>query len=205
MKKVLFFAILACMFVSCSSDGSREIQIDEVKFVQSGDYPIEQYSKVSSIFEVVPGKYTISWRLVDDAPRHKNYNVELKMKLRLKKTVEIFPETYDDLETLLWPWEFELTDANGKPLGSQINGISVAINPAEEWRTNDLTNKDGMMDFLNFIGSTPGTEIEVVCNTMAFWDPGLSDVPELIKSAKGVQCVMEEDDNYLERRIGVIK
>lgn len=80
MKKILLFAFWACMFVSCSSDGSREIQIDEVEFVRDNDsYPMENFSKVSSIFEVIPGKYALSWRLVNDLPQMQNYNVDLKL------------------------------------------------------------------------------------------------------------------------------
>ena len=75
MKKVLLFAILACMFVSCSSDGSREIQIDEITYTPSSDFiKPNEIEKVSSIFEVVPGKYELAWEKIQDVPQAQNYN-----------------------------------------------------------------------------------------------------------------------------------
>ena len=97
MKKVLFFAILACMFVSCSSDGSREIQIDEITFTPDEDFiKPNEIEKVASIFEVVPGTYELAWTKIQDAPQIQNYNVSLKLKLRLKRTVKFSEEFLND-------------------------------------------------------------------------------------------------------------
>ena len=78
MKKILLFAFLACVFVGCSSDGSREIQIDEVSFVPNTEMDNSEIEKVSSIFEVLPGKYELSWKLVKDHPGCQIYNISLK-------------------------------------------------------------------------------------------------------------------------------
>lgn len=94
MKKILFFAILACMFVSCSSDGSCEIQIDEVSFTPKFEH-IKTIDKVSSIFEVIPGKYELAWKSVQEGPQFQHFNVSLKLKLRLKRTVR-FTEKFLD-------------------------------------------------------------------------------------------------------------
>lgn len=213
MKKFLLFAILACMFVGCSSDGSREIQIDEVEFVKEyKHHKIEDYSKVSSIFEVVPGKYSISWRLVHDLPQSQNYNVELKLKLRLKKTVNIHPEVYETLGNATYkvtdpyvpcPFGFYLVNANGEPETSIVQRLSIDYLPLEDWQGKGTYNKDQMMDFINFLASKPGTEIDVVCNIIGM-KSGPNDCTEIIKNARGIQCVMMDEDRQFEDRIGTI-
>lgn len=211
MKKILLFAFLACMFVSCSSDGSREIQIDEVQFVPEYDHlKIEDFTKVASIIEVVPGKHTISWRLVNDMPLVQNYNVELKLKLRLNKTIKIRPEVYEKLGNSTYkdrgvnsPFGFYLLNANGEPEKITVQKLSIDYLPLEDWQSKGTYNKDQMMDFVNFLASKPGTEIDVVCNIIGM-KSGPKDCVEIIKNARGIQCVMWDDDDSFERNFGTI-
>lgn len=213
MKKILFIALLASVFVGCSSDGSREIQIDEVKFVPEYEHQkIEDYSKVSSILEVVPGKYSLSWRLVHDLPQAQNYNVELKLKLRLKKSVKVLPKVYETLGNATYkhgghdvscPFGFYLVNANGEPEKIIISTLSIDYLPLEDWQGKGTYNKDQMMDFVNFLASKPGTEIDVVCN-MIGTKSGPNDCKEIIKNARGIQCVMGYADNDFERNFGTI-
>ena len=90
MRKNFYLLVLSALFVGCSSDGSREIQIDEVEFIPYFNHQkIENCKIASSIFEVVPGKYELAWKLCTEAPQIKNFNVSLKLKLRLKKSIDI--------------------------------------------------------------------------------------------------------------------
>ena len=214
MKKYLFLALFASIFVGCSSDGSREIQIDEVEFVRGYEsYPMEQFAKVSSIFEVVPGKYSLSWRLVNDLPQMQNYNIELKLKLRLKKTVKVLPEVFEKMGNASYegtnknnvscPFSFILLDANGKPEKTIVQKLSIDYLPLEDRQGKGTYNKDQMMDFINFLASKPGTEIDIVCNIIGM-KSGPNDCVEIVKNARGIQCVMNDVDSQFERMIGTI-
>lgn len=214
MKKILFLTILACVFVSCSSDGSHEIQIDEVQFVPEYDsQKIEDYSKIKSIFEIVPGNYTILWRLVYDLPQMQQYNVELKLKLRLKKTVKILPKVYETLGNATYtittdgvycPFMFNLVNANGEPEKINIQELQIDYLPLEDWQGKGMYNKDQMMDFINFLASKPGTEIDIVCYGVGH-KSGPNDCTEIIKNTRGIQCVMRDNDEIFEKYIGIIE
>ena len=214
MKKILFMALMASIFVGCSSDGSREIQIDEVKFLPESKYDkIEDCQKVSSIFEIVPGKYDLSWRLVHDMPLSQNYNVELKLKLRLKKSVKVLPEVFEKMSNTSYeitnnnnvrcPFGFYLVNANGEPEKSIVQTLRIDYLPLEDWQGKGTYNKDQMMDFVNFLASKPGAEIEVVCNCLGM-KSGPNDCKEIIKNARGIQCVMDDTDREFERNFGTI-
>ena len=216
MKKILFFAILACVFVSCSSDGSREIQIDEVEFVRGVNVfnvPIEKYSKVSSIFEVVPGKYSISWKLVNDVPQLKNFSIELKLKLRLKKTVKVLPTVFENLTNasskdnngVYMPFGFYLLDANGErdENSSAVQRFEMDRFPNDVIQTKGYYDIDKMMDFFKFLASKPGTEIDIVCYAIGSTF-GAQDCVKTIKNAKGIQCEMDDDDDSFSYKFGTI-
>ena len=207
MKKYYLFVFLAFIFVGCSSDGNREIQIDEVKFVpQYESDPIEKYSKVSSIFEVVPGTYQLSWALVQKVPQHKNYNVSLNLKLRLKRSVHFKKETLQDpksLEKVAFLFHFLLLDADGN------KDIDVSyFNAGNTGCTNTVSMKDSdqIMDFINFLQSKPGTEKEFVFNTLGYTTSveGV-DCIETCNNAKNIICELFWDDNHFENCWGSIE
>ena len=207
MKKVLLFAILACMFVSCSSDGSREIQIDEITYTPSSDFiKPNEIEKVSSIFEVVPGKYELAWEKIQDFPQAQNYNVSLKLKLRLKRTVKFTEKFLSDISSSN-SWfngiDLGLLDANGKE-DSDVQGFHFGYKGC----TNDGTmfDKDGYMDFINFLQSKPGTEKEFELNSFGMKTSvdGV-DCIETCKNAKSVVCKIGKSDRDFERSIGVIE
>ena len=207
MKKVLFFAILACMFVSCSSDGSREIQIDEITFTPDEDFiKPNEIEKVASIFEVVPGTYELAWTKIQDAPQIQNYNVSLKLKLRLKRTVKFSEEFLNDISNEHnWFSGFDLCllDADGKE-DSDVYEFHFGAKGC----TNDGTmfDRDEYMDFINFLQSNPGTEKEFELNSFGFVTSveGVNCI-EVCKNAKSVVCKIDTRDRDFERAIGVIE
>lgn len=207
MKKVLLFAILACMFVSCSSDGSREIQIDEITYTPSSDFiKPNEIEKVSSIFEVVPGKYELAWEKIYDLPQVQNYNVSLKLKLRLKRTVKFTEKFLSDISSSnswFYGIDLGLLDANGKE-DSDVQGFHFGYKGC----TNDGTmfDKDEYMDFINFLQSKPGTEKEFELNSFGMKTSvdGV-DCIETCKNAKSVVCKISFKDENFEESIGVIE
>ena len=217
MKKILFMALLACMFVGCSSNGSREIQVDEIEFVSKsklqGFDERSDYSKMKSIFEVVPGKYEISWNLVDNFPQTKQYNVALHLKLRLKRHVEVLPSVFETIQQAnaqdkinQWvPFEFYLADANGKVDMRTASGLKSDHNPYGEWDENGMENRDALLDFMNFLNSAPGTEIDIVANTIGL----VSSNVDCIKIIKNTRKIIFSDyvcnDKDFERKIGKIE
>ena len=183
MKKILFVAVLACMFVSCSSDGSREIQIDEVSF-PSGD----EFKKTSSIFEVVPGKYELAWKKVHDVPQLQNFNVSLKLKLRLKRTVKIsdeFLKYHKEEPSWFMEISFNLLDANGEG-DNDVQPLSIGY--IFDNSTNSV-DEDEFMDFINFLQSKPGTEKEFELNALGSKTSieGV-DCIETCKNARSISC-----------------
>ena len=205
MKKILLFAFLACVFVSCSSDGSREIQIDEVAFVPNVEMDKSKIEKVSSIFEVLPGKYELSWKLINDYPGSQGYNISLKLKLRLKRTVKVKDEylekikntSFDTMEGI----SFRLLDADGK-VNDAVTGFwpGYILKKGEE----KPFDRDQLMEFVDFLQSNPGTEKEFVFNsagsviTSNGWD-----CVKVCKTANGIVCEVESDGLF-EGAVGVI-
>ena len=212
MKKILLFAFLACMFVSCSSDSSREIQIDEVTFAPEPNRESpEKYSELSTIFEVVPGSYKISWRVIDDVPQLKNYDVQLNLRLRLKRHVNIIPELYDKAinnDVYFPPFSFILLDADGKydTLKCGVQELNIAYLPLDVMRENSgkRLDTDKYIDFLKFLASEPGTEIDVVVGALGT-ENTIVDCIKGIKETKGVKCIMTDTNEGFEKRIGKIQ
>ena len=210
MKKILLFAFLACMFVGCSSDGSREIQIDEVSYIPKHDYmKANEIEKVSSIFEVVPGKYELSWTKVQEVPQMQNFKVTLKLKLRLKRTVKFTEEFLEELDTNDSPFYelgFVLLDADGKePQNYNVQEFHFG----NKGITNDGNwfDKDAYMDFINFLQSKPGTEKEFELNTLGTIASSVDGCNCIVtcKNAKSVVCKISKEDDSFEKHIGVIE
>ena len=205
MKKILLFAFLACLFVSCSSDGSREIQIDEVSFVPNTEMDNSEIEKVSSIFEVLPGKYELSWKLIKDHPGNQIYNISLKLKLRLKRTVKIKDEYLEKIKKESFApmngISFRLLDADGK-VSDAVSGFTPGMIVNNEENPFD---RDLLMEFVDFLQSDPGTEKELVFNSAGSviasngWD-----CTKICKDAKSIVCEVESDSSF-EYDYGVIK
>lgn len=214
MKKYFCLLVLSALFVGCSSDGSREIQIDECEFIHDDDYKTEEYSKVMSVFEVVPGKYELAWKLVDDVPQLQNYAVSLKLKLRLKKKVNVKEEIinqYSEAEKdhvpyvdYMIPFHFQLLDPNGKVYDS-VQRFSLEDASLEEIRHNNVRfNKDQTMDFLRFLQSEPGTEIELLLYAIGHKNANWNCI-DACKNAKGIICVLSHEDESVEKGFGTIQ
>lgn len=202
MKKYFFLFVLSLLFVGCSSDGSREIQIDEVKF-SSYD---EKFKNVYSVLEVVPGKYELAWTRTINAPQLQNYSISLKLKLRLKRTVKVKPEVMDKVANakdlfspISNPFIFFLIDANGKKEDFGVQRFDLTTSFIDKW----VFNKDQTMDFLRFLQSKPGTEIELVIKTLGMIS-NVNNCIEICKGAKGIVCDVPYPDRF-ERDFGTIE
>ena len=212
MKKFLFMALMASMFAGCSSDGSREIQIDECGFIHSDNYKTEEFTKVMSVLEVVPGKYELAWKLVDDLPQQQNYSVSLKLKLRLKKKVSVKQEVFDEISEakdkdhpFLAPFRFVLLDANGKVEKITVQNFDLTYTSNAEWASNTSFNKDQTMDFLRFLQSEPGNEIELLVYAFGSKNKNINCI-DVCKNVKGIVCDVDtHTDEYFERNIGTIQ
>lgn len=219
MKKYLFMVLMACMFVGCSSDGSREIQIDEMKFVSGSVFKLEESKIISSIFEVVPGKYELSWKIVDDMPQMKYYDIVLKLKLRLKKTVNLKKEVIESISNINetnWANVFVtygdlfaiyLIDENGNNINETCR-FDIQSLPIQKLRKEKVKiNTEALLDFYRFIQSKPGTEIELVMygkGRIAF-DGTTENCVEDCKNARGIICIPDISDTHFLRDIGSIQ
>lgn len=218
MKKYFCLLVLSALFVGCSSDGSREIQIDECEYTPLFDHDnkdkMEKFTKLMSVFEVVPGKYELAWKLVDDVPQLQNYAVSLKLKLRLKKKVNVKEEIinqYSEAEKdhvpyvdYSIPFHFQLLDPNGKVYDS-VQSFSLEDASLEEIRHNNVYfNKDQTMDFLRFLQSEPGTEIELLLYAIGHKNANWNCI-DACKNAKGIICVLHHEDESVEESFGTIQ
>ena len=211
MKKYFFLFALSMLFVGCSSDGSREIQIDECNYAHSDLDKTEEFSKVMSVLEVVPGKYELGWTLVHNTPVSQNYAISLNLKLRLKRKVNVnddiikkVSEAKDGDHAFLSPFKFELLDADGKRENVTVQQFDLSYTSLAEWSKSTSFNKDQVMDFLRFLQSEPGTEIELHMYAFGSKNSDINCI-EVCKNAKGVICVLEDTDNSFERNIGTIQ
>lgn len=211
MKKYLFLFALSMLFVGCSSDGSREIQIDECNYAHSDLDKTEEFSKVMSVLEVVPGKYELGWTLVHNTPVSQNYAISLNLKLRLKRKVNVnddiikkVSEANDGDHAFSSPFRFELLDADGKRENGTVQPFDLSCTSLAEWSKSTTFNKDQSMDFLRFLQSEPGTEIELHMYAFGTENADNSCI-EVCKNAKGVICVLEDTDDRFEYEIGTIQ
>ena len=195
MKKIFILLMLCLLFVGCSSDGSRELQIDEMKFIPNVDGHENDCKIASSVFEVVPGKYELAWKLVLELPQAKQYDITLTLKLRLKKTVKLKQKVLDKMANttgvdemfIRSPFCFYLIDADGNK-----DETIYWTCPDRDYTTKWVFSKDKAMDFLRFLQSTPGSEIELVLHTPANVNP-LQNCIESCKGAKGIVCSVDTD------------
>jgi len=211
MKKLFLLISASMCLIGCSSNGSSEIQINEVDFVPGFNNTIEESAKVKNIFEVVPGNYKISWSLTTKAPGVKNFDVSIKLKLRLNKKVNVKKEIFDEVNKEdFYPYSlpvFMLIDADGKAFkaGNPCGLSEFEIGAAKNRQTShQFIDKDKIMDFLRFLQSEPGTEIEI--ETIAWGQiSGVShfNFKDDIKNAKGMICEILTDKDF-ERFYGII-
>ncbi len=214
MNNSLFIAMMTCIFVSCSSDGSCEMQIDELDFVSSEtiDRGSDEYdySKMKSIFEVVPGKYEISWRLIDKVPQLKNYDVALHLKLRLKRHVDVLPSVFERITNNTKnpgyiPFAFYFADADGKietaSSYAQIDELPLDLSR----KTGEHTNRDALLDFMNFLNSDPGTEVDFVAHSIGCVSSVFDEIENIKNARKIILSNYLCDDKRFERDYGKIE
>lgn len=126
--------------------------------------------------------------------------------------MKILPKVYETLGNATYkvtdphvfcPFGFYLVNANGVPEKTVVQTLKIDYLPVDDWQGKGTYNKDQMMDFVNFLASKPGTEIEVVCNCLGM-KSGPNDCTEIIKNARGLQCVMRDTDRQFESNFGTI-
>lgn len=199
IKNLLFVLVAALFFVSCSKDGSRTIQLDEFSAIVTSDddVSIEKCKKTSELFSLVPGEYTISWKVKDEAPQLTNYNATMVIKLKLNKKLSVKEEWIKKADNFGAPI-FYFVDANGNKLHGTWH-VAWQLIPGED----GLVNKDQFMDFVKFLQSEPGTEMDVTLGTMLVESSGGAQDIADIKNAKGIIMEVKEDDVF-ERNVGEI-
>ena len=217
MKNFLFFLALSMLLVGCSSNGSRELQIDEMTYSStsnrfSGEFNPDEYAKVMSVLDVVPGSYELSWTLVNDLPQLQLYNIALKLKLRLKRHVNVRQDLIDKVinsssedHIYLSPFRFVLLDENGVYVDyGAVQDFDLTYSSHDKWAVEGTGNKDQALEFLRFLQSEPGAEIELILNALGS-KSGPIDCIKVCKSAKGIICTLDKTDKYFEDYFGTIQ
>lgn len=192
--KSIFIALMAVLgLVSCSKDGSKTIQLDAFQAVEVSPALIsnaDDVQKLSELFSIVPGEYTISWTLLEEVPSLDNYAGTFTVKLKLNKKLKVNdkfikePENASHL-TLVF------TDADG----NEIHGNWFSSEDVKNCSVNDSWfSKDLHMDFVKFLQSEPGTEMDVTFGTILAEHSNASCSQDItdIQKAKGVKLKVSE-------------
>lgn len=198
IKSILIALMTVIGLVSCSKDGSRTIQLDEFQAIETGSEftSIDKCKKTSEIFSIVPGEYTISWTLLDELPMMDRYAGTFTVKLKLNKKLKVKETFIKELKTH-WVPDLVFTDADGKKLGkASALEWSVAMDVTNGYSESNCINKDQLMDFVKFLQSEPGTEMDIVFGTVLVEssDARFSQDVTDIKKAKGVIMYATEDE-----------
>lgn len=189
--KIIIIALMAVIsLVSCSKDGSTTIQLDEFSSVVPADewHTLEECKKTSKLFSLVPGEYPISWKVNVEMPQATNYAATMVIKLRLNNKISVKDEWIKKGHPTFAP-SFSLIDANGK----EINSWLIAYN-AEVAGSDYCTEKDLFMDFVKFLQSEPGTEMEVTLGTYIV--QSVRDELDEVKNAKGIIMKVHTDSQF---------
>ena len=211
MKKLIILFVSVFLLTGCSSNGSHEIQLNEVVFTFSGFKSTPEDNKIgSSLFEIVPGSYTIKWEKYAEVPQCVNYDVFLTLRLRLKKSVNVKPELWDDeLGMVVYcpAREWKLLDQDG----NVIEGFAFwagSYTLGERMKPGEASiKKDVMLDIYRFIQSEPGTEYELPLHAIGQINSYAKTnfINDVIKKARGIQCGVGLDDDDFIKHFGSVK
>lgn len=188
--KSIFIALMAVLgLVSCSKDGSKTIQLDAFQAVEvdpASESNADDVQKLSELFSIVPGEYTISWTLVEEVPTLDNYAGTFTVKLKLNKKLKVNDKFIKEPENALSP-TLVFTDADG-------NEISPYWSPLRDVKNDDWISKDQHMDFVKFLQSEPGTEMDVTFGRLLAEHSDARSSQDLtdIQKAKGVKLKVYE-------------
>lgn len=197
--KSLICSLLAIVCLgSCAKDGSRTIQLDEFAAVELfyTHHTMDESKKVSELFSIVPGEYKISWKVKDELPQMTNYSGTMVLKLRLNKKLNVKDDFIKEANYVRCP-TFAFVDADGKKM-----------NETDTWYLSmdgvtGHTNEDQFMDYVKFLQSEPGTEMELSLGSMLVECSGehyahhISD----IQKAKGLMLIIHQTDEEFCRYI----
>lgn len=196
IKIFSFMLLVALSFVSCSKDGSRTIQLDEC--VPYSLHNLDECKKTSELFSIVPGEYTITWKVRDELPQMTNLDGTMVIRLRLNKKLSVKEEWIKKCNSDDLP-HFMMVDADGKIL----EGVNWGF--AFEWGKENFTNKDQFMDVVKFLQSEPGTEMDVPLGSALVQCSGEKYMRSIdaIKNAKGIIMYVSKD-KYFEEDVAEI-
>lgn len=184
--KSIFIALMAVLgLVSCSKDGSKTIQLDAFQAVEVDSKNCDDVQKLSELFSIVPGEYTISWTLLDELPMLDHYAGTFTVKLKLNKKLKVNeniikePENFNGIILVF-------TDADGNEIGFNCHWY---VSWDARLSKTGWINKDLFMDFVKFLQSEPGTEMDVTFGTMLGESSDARYKQDLtaIQKAKGVK------------------
>lgn len=193
IKSILIALMTVIGLVSCSKDGSRTIQLDAFQAVEV-DPAIgsnaDNVQKLSELFSIVPGEYTISWTLVNDLPQKTDYAGTFTVKMKLNKKLKVNDKFIKEAENTSRP-VLVFTDADGNDI---YGNWTVATDVTKGYSETHHFNKDQFMDFVKFLQSEPGTEMDVTFGTMLSEcsDARFNQQITTIQKAKGVKLKVSE-------------
>lgn len=191
----LSFILVAFIFISCSSNGSRTIQLDEFSSIEpsSSIKNMEDCEQMASIFSIVPGEYTISWPLEQDIPLQKLYTAQMVLKLRLNKQLKIKDEWIK--RGYVDEFEFSLTDADGNDIYPYCMW-EVGYAGFTKFKEHGV-NPDLFMEFVRFLQSEPGTEMDITIGDQLIVS-SVADNLAAVKNAKGLKLKVKDDYSCLK-------
>lgn len=199
MKKAFFYIVMGFIMMSCGG-GHHEysVKVDDNTPVTNFQYNTDKkiiYSDdndLSQVFTIVPGVYTLT------SDKHSKgtmtaSEVNLTLKLKLLKPVKIKKQ-----DNIHYTWfGVNLLDANDKVLeqkeGMSIGGLTLGaykFDPESDYLYKDKNiEKDALEEFIEFLGSPAGTEVEFTFGGQT----GLDD-DKFLENVVGLEIYL---DSYL--------
>lgn len=179
MKKTLFLLLFFLVIISCGDKSHNEYTFsvgDDVRITDrlgsiESRFPNKEYSsdnELAQIFTVVPGDYTITSDTENVPGGGVSSGVNLKLKLKLLKPVEII--NFDSPEFF---FGINLIDADDNLVndGTMLSPMFLGeIKFNKDRMMPETTQKDEFELFQEFLQSSPGTEAELTFGMPAHWD-----------------------------------
>lgn len=191
MKKNVFLfltiVVLAFFFNSCSngSSGTTTLNLGDVRLnVVGGNEKSSTYPALKDLLEnmfiVLPGPYEFTWTELDNVDGsigREQCRTQLKIKLKLKKSLKDVrhfyggkPVTEEEVMEAIEGhlFRFMMLDSEGRTSHENEDGIMLYLYPelknlwGTDGRISSKKNTDGILDFIRFLFSEPGTEYELV-------------------------------------------
>lgn len=214
MKKVIVLLVLASVMLlsGCSVSPKSQmidlefrhrltedqIQSDAKKHLPPSDI---KYEELLNVFSVVPGKCELSFIPINK----KVYGLELKVRVRLNKTIKpgrdyvvdhkYFDSRYNSLFSF-FPFNAEgktIDDYYDEPEQPLSAFVAAAPTPGDFRET---YNHERALDFYYFLTSAPGTEFDLIlsCNTIG----RPNELKKRIENTKGIYITYRGPANRVD-------